>query len=236
MNFEQVRRLTIAALFSDDELVDQLVLKGGNAMSLIHRISPRLSLDLDFSLEADFEDIEGTRKRMEDALASRFESVQLVPFDVQLEAKPSSGRPDQPWWGGYELKFKLLDDQLYRSYGSDRRRMQREAAVLGPGQQRVFSVDFSKHEYTAGKIRVELDHYTIYVYSPAMIALEKIRAICQQMAEYEPTGKTKRARARDFFDIHAVVTKTGFSFGSPASLEMAPLIFAAKEVPLHLLG
>jgi len=50
MNFEKIRRLTITALFSDDVLFEQLVLKGGNAMSLVLGISQRASLDLDFSL------------------------------------------------------------------------------------------------------------------------------------------------------------------------------------------
>ena len=60
-----------------------------------------------------------------------------------------------------------------------RGRLGREALVVGPKHQKVFTVDFSEHEYTAGKVQVELDHYTIYVYPPAMIALEKLRAICQ---------------------------------------------------------
>jgi len=33
-----------------------------------------------------------------------------------------------------------------------------------------------------------------------------------------------------------VVTRTGFRFGAPANLELAKLIFAAKQVPLSLLG
>ena len=35
MDFDQIRRLTIVALFSDDELSERLVLKGGNALSLV---------------------------------------------------------------------------------------------------------------------------------------------------------------------------------------------------------
>lgn len=35
---EEVRIRTIMALFSDDLLFEQIVLKGGNAMTLIHRI------------------------------------------------------------------------------------------------------------------------------------------------------------------------------------------------------
>lgn len=235
MDFEDVRRATISALFSDDVLIDILVLKGGNAMRLVHRISPRVSLDIDFSLETDFPDVNEAQSRMERALRSRFATFGVVPFDVQLAKKPSMARPDQPWWGGYELTFKLIDDRRYHSFGSDHRRRQRAAMVIGPRNQTVFTVEFSKYEYTGGKERAELDNYTIYVYSPAMIAIEKLRAICQQMEEYEPTSKTRRPRARDFFDIHAVMTKTGFSFSSPECRTMLPLIFAAKDVPLSLL-
>jgi hypothetical protein len=237
MNFEEIRKLTITALFSDDVLYDQLVLKGGNAMSLIHHISPRVSLDLDFSMEADFEDVDEVQARMERVLANRFISVGLVPFDVKLVPKPSVQRENlPPWWGGYELRFKLADEKRHRSNVLDRDRLRREAFVLGPNQQKVFTVDFSKREYTLGKVQADLDDYTIYVYPPAMIALEKVRAICQQMDDYALTGTTKRPRARDFFDIFIVVTKTGFRFDRPESRDLLKLIFAAKDVPLSLLA
>jgi len=51
-------KLTIVALFSDDELFGQLVLKGGNALSLVYGLSSRSSLDLDFSIEKDFADLD----------------------------------------------------------------------------------------------------------------------------------------------------------------------------------
>ena len=82
----------------------------------------------------------------------------------------------------------------------------------------------------------DLDSYTIYVYTPAMIALEKVRALCQQMEEYTHTGRTRHPRARDFYDIHTVVTKTDFRFGAPETVGLAKEIFAKKEVPLFLLG
>jgi hypothetical protein len=223
MNFDEIRKLTITALFSDDVLFEQLVLKGGNAMSLIHRISPRVSLDLDFSMEADFENLEEVQARMEHVLADRFNSVRLIPFDVKLLPKPSVQQENlPPWWGGYELRFKLADEKRHRSFGLDfdRDRLRREAFVLGPNQQRIFTVDFSKREYTLGKVRAELDDYTIYVYPPAMIALEKVRATCQQMEDYALTGTTKRPRARDFFDIFIVVTMTGLRFDTPESRDL----------------
>lgn len=236
-SFDEIRKLTITALFSDDLLFEQLVLKGGNAISLIYHISPRVSLDLDFSMEADFEDVEEVQARMELVLAVRFNSVGLIPFDVRLMPKPSVQRENLPsWWGGYELRFKLTDEKRHRSFGSDRERLSREAFVLGPNQQRTFTVDFSKREYTRGKVRAELDDYTIYVYPPAMIALEKVRAICQQMDDYAPTGTTKRPRARDFFDIFIIITKAGLRLDTPENRDLLKAIFAAKEVPLSLLA
>lgn len=237
LDFDQIRRLTITALFSDDLLFDQIVLKGGNAMTIVHGISSRTSLDLDFSLEADFNDVEEIGRRAEQALAGRFAPRGFVPFDVKLAPKPTATKKNRsPRWGGYRLEFKLVDEDRYQRLKDDLERLRREAMVTGPNQLKVFSVDFSKWEYTAGKTSAELDSYTIYVYSPRMIALEKVRAICQQMEEYTFTRTTRTPRARDFYDIHAIVTKTDFRFGSAENAEPLKAIFAAKEVPLSLLG
>lgn len=48
---EQIKKLALIALFSDDDLMNTLVLKGGNALDLIYRVDNRASLDLDFSIE-----------------------------------------------------------------------------------------------------------------------------------------------------------------------------------------
>jgi predicted nucleotidyltransferase component of viral defense system len=237
MNFEEIRRLTITALFSDDMLFEQLVLKGGNAMSLVLGISQRASLDLDFSLERDFDDLQDVQARMERALASRFAPFKFVPFDVKLLPKPSNIDESRvPWWGGYRLEFKLVDEPRYQRLKSNLEQLRREATPVGPKQLKVFTVDLSKWEYTEGKTRTEMDSYTIYVYTPAMIALEKVRALCQQMVDYPLTGRTRHPRARDFYDIYAVVTNTSFRFDAPEAVALAKEIFAAKEVPLLLLG
>ena len=77
MDFAEVRRVTITALFSDDKLIDQIVLKGGNALSLVYGLSQRTSLDLDFSIEKDFADLTDTRRRIFHALKERFASARL---------------------------------------------------------------------------------------------------------------------------------------------------------------
>jgi len=68
-----------------------------------------------------------------------------------------------------------------------------------------------------------------------MIAIEKLRAICQQMPDY-PLRRHPTARARDFYDIHLIAATSGMDFSTPANLELTRQIFAAKEVPLEFLG
>ena len=56
-DLDEIRRITITAIFSDDLLSEILVLKGGNALALIYGVSTRTSLDLDFSMNSDFPDV-----------------------------------------------------------------------------------------------------------------------------------------------------------------------------------
>ena len=86
MDFEEVRRIAITALFSDDLFFEKLVLKGGNALRLIYRLGSRSSLDIDLSIEDDFNDLEEVGQRLRDALGRRFE--QFVSTFLIL---PSSG-------------------------------------------------------------------------------------------------------------------------------------------------
>ena len=55
------------------------------------------------------------------------------------------------------------------------------------------------------------------------------------MPEYLDRGRST-ARARDFYDIHRVVTKLGVDLANSDNLELAKHIFAAKHVPLNLLS
>lgn len=236
MDFSDIRRITITALFSDDELTERLVLKGGNALNLIYGLSSRSSVDLDFSLESDFEDLEDTGQRLFKALKNRFDSEGYVVFDEKLESKPKlDGKDEKSWWGGYQLQFKLIEKRKYELLKHRHDKLQIDAMVTGPKEKRVFIVDLSKHEYTEGKVEWELDFFRIYVYSPEMIAIEKLRALCQQMKEYPHTGK-KSARARDFYDIHLVLTAIGIDLRTPGNEDLLRHIFAAKQVPLSLLG
>jgi predicted nucleotidyltransferase component of viral defense system len=234
-DYREIRRTAITAIFSDDVLFERVVLKGGNALSLALSLSNRTSLDLDFSIENDFEDLDDIRNRVQNALENRFLAEGFVVFDFKFGTKPSIVPDGQsPRWGGYMAAFKVMEKQKYERLEGDSAARRRDSLVIGPGQQRVFTIDLSKYEYVAGKLEMEFDDYTIYVYSPTMIAIEKLRAICQQMPEYTMQRRPS-ARARDFYDICLAVSLTGMNLNSPENLDLARHIFAAKEVPLRFL-
>ena len=113
--------------------------------------------------------------------------------------------------------------------------IRRNALVVGPEQLRCFTVDLSKYEFCGGKVEKELDNYTIYVYTPEMIAVEKLRAICQQMPAYQ-LNPHKRARARDFYDIHLLVTAENLDLANGENVALLNDIFRAKDVPVDLLN
>jgi predicted nucleotidyltransferase component of viral defense system len=235
-DYREIRRIAITAIFSDDVLFERVVLKGGNALSLALGMSNRTSLDLDFSIENDFEDLDDIRYRVQRALENRFLAAGFVVFDFKFGAKPSIVPEGQsPRWGGYMAAFKVMEKQKDEKLIGNLAARRRDSLVIGPGQQRVFTIDLSKYEYVIGKLEVELDDYAIYVYSPTMIAIEKLRAICQQMPEYT-LQRCPSARARDFYDIHLIVSLTSMNLNSPENLDLVRHIFAAKEVPLKLLG
>lgn len=233
MDFVEIRSHVIVALLSDAVLVNRLVLKGGNALELVHGIVTRGSIDLDFSIEGDFDNVEDTRERIFFSLRARFERVGHLVFDESFEVKPPTPSHVDPWWGGYQAEFKLIDRALADSLGGKIENMRRQAQTIDTRHTRRFRVDISKHEYCEGKIPATFDGHEIYVYSEEMCAIEKLRAICQQMPEYEK--KTGQARARDFYDIYATVTKRGLDLSLPENLELFRNIFAAKRVPLEWL-
>jgi predicted nucleotidyltransferase component of viral defense system len=235
MDFTEIRRRTIVALFSDDVLYEQLVLKGGNAISLVYGYGSRASIDLDFSIENDFEDITDIERRIFAALEAKFGETGYTVFDRKFEAKPSQPRPESsPRWGGYQFEFKLIEKAKQAKLGGKLEDIRRNAVVIGPNQLRSFVVDLSKYERCHNKVEKAFDDYTIFVYTPEMIVIEKLRALCQQAESYKPNPH-KRARSRDFYDIHLLVTQEDIKLTSEENLALLRDIFAAKEVPVELL-
>src|SRR5688572_9611330 len=149
--FETIRKLAIVAMFSDDYLLSMMVLKGGNALSLVHKLSARTSLDIDFSIPDDFKDLGDVARRIESALKRTFERVNLDAFDVKLTPKPTEKPADAPdFWGGYMVEFKLLEKAVSASMADIQQRRVR-AVPVAPGDKRTFTIDISKHEYCQSK-------------------------------------------------------------------------------------
>ncbi len=204
MDLNEIRKKSIIALFSDDCLFEQIVLKGGNAMSLVYGLGNRASLDLDFSIDGDFSDVSDARKRIFDALRETFSKAGYRVFDEKFEPKPMITSSDNgARWGGYIVEFKLIGNKLYESLGGQLEVIRRQALVTGTLQKRIFRIELSKFEFCREKTEIDLDDYTVRVYTPEMLAVEKLRALCQQLPSY-PERAHKTARARDFYDhIHS---------------------------------
>jgi predicted nucleotidyltransferase component of viral defense system len=235
VDFAEIRSLVIVALFAEDRLLDQLVLKGGNAINLIYGYGSRSSLDVDCSIDGDFTNLEEVRHLLFRSLQTRFRESNHEVFDFGLEPRPLVQRVGiDDRWGGYTAEFKIIEHEFLERTGGDVERMRRTAVEIGPAHQRTFRIDFSKYEFCTPKRQDELNDYAIYVYTPEMLSLEKLRAICQQMEEY-PIQRNRSPRARDFYDIYVVLKEGKVDWASDSCLELARSIFAAKAVQLDLI-
>jgi predicted nucleotidyltransferase component of viral defense system len=232
----EIRKLAILALFSDDLLASLLVLKGGNALNLVYGVGARSSLDIDVSLAGDFEDEAQARDKIFEALAKKFKAADHTVIDLRFERKPREAAAGaMANWGGYEVKFKVIPTKLFRSLGGDAAKASRQADEIGPGHQRTFNIQISKGEHCTAMQEVAFADHAIPVYTPSMIAMEKLRAICQQMPAYE-FRKNPTPRARDFYDIHTIVTEMAVDLAIAENLNLVRLVFAAKAVPLLLIS
>ena len=231
---EEIKKIALMAMFSDDVLMENLVLKGGNALDIVYRIGSRASLDLDFSMPKDL-DILSWSDKIENLLVKTFQEHGLHVFDVKVEKRPNTPSTSTPdFWGGYKIEFKVIDGELYAKHKDDLELLRRYSFEVASDHKRKFSIDVSKHDYCGQKVEHEIDGLMIYVYSPEMILFEKIRSICQQMPEYKHR-LSPSARARDFFDIHSIKQHFKIDPLTFENLEVVRKIFASKDVPLVLL-
>ncbi len=238
---EKIKKLAIIAIVSDDYLMEQLVLKGGNAINLVYKISGRASMDLDFSMPGDFEEeqMDSIQSKLERLLRDTFQQEELVVFDIKLIKKPDNiKQPDMMrFWGGYQINFKVVPQSVYDSYSDNIESLRKYSTVIGPKDRRVFTIAISKFEYCDDKVAKDIDGYTVYVYTTEMIAIEKIRAICQQQPEYREIVQrhTPNPRARDFFDIYTITQSYPMDFNSFRIKELLITCFKSKKVPLNLI-
>lgn len=239
-NVDKIRELAIISLFYHDDLLDMFVLKGGNALNLVYGFNNRASLDVDVSMEDDFtpDELAEVKDKLQQSFDAVFSEENLKVFDLRFYPTPGTV-PDEyaGFWGGYTVEFKCIDEASFNADDLDNTR--KRAMVVGDRQVKTFKIDISKYEYCAPKQQAELSGFTIYVYSPVMVVIEKLRAICQQMEEYRTIVRTnRRPRAKDFFDIYTIVErwKTPINLYASESVEMLKEVFKIKRVPLRFLG
>lgn len=234
MTQEIARKLILKALFKDDWLYNRLVLKGGNALALVYNVGNRSSLDLDFSIEGDFEDTDVVSNRMSNALIATFKEAGVHVFDFKLEQKPRN--TSVSWWGGYRAEFKLIPKVLADKLAFRIEDMSRQSLTIDPGsQRRKYTIEISKFEYISEKITKRIEGIDIHVYSPLLLAVEKLRALLQQHPSYTQIPReVKRSRARDFYDIWAI--SDYFSIKLDMHLSTVKAVFDAKKVDLNLLN
>jgi hypothetical protein len=153
---QKIKKLVIIAMFSDDVLMERLVLKGGNALDLVHCVSARASVDIDLSIEGDFTSEERLtlQDRIEKGLRDTFRPEGYHVFDVKLEQQPPGLTADlEDFWGGYSVEFKHIELARYEELKENVEALRRNAVQLGQGPK--FLIDISKHEYTTGKTMVD---------------------------------------------------------------------------------
>jgi predicted nucleotidyltransferase component of viral defense system len=230
----EARKLILFALYRDDWLYNQLVLKGGNALSMIYKVGMRTSLDLDFSISGDFTDIKEISDRIEKALKRTFSEQKLVVFDFSFNPKPKDTKTD--WWGGYQAEFKLISEDNAEKLDYNIDQLRRQSFPVDAGsQRRKYTIEISKYEYIDGSQIKKYEGVDILVYSPLLLAVEKLRALLQQHPGYRQISTdAKRSRAGDLYDIWAICDY--FVIDLAAHLEVVQAVFNAKKVSMELLG
>lgn len=240
---KKIKNLTIIALASDDELVESLVLKGGNAIDLAYHDDDisRTSYDLDYSIiDGDFnEEEEMISKRIEKTLKQTFLEQNLVVYDYKFYAKPKKANAQtKDFWGGYKAEFKVIEKSIWDLHPENTKKLRTTSIALNPNNSTIFEIEFSKFEFVGQKAPVELDGYKVYVYTPEMIVFEKVRAICQQLPGYKNIvpSFSPRARARDFYDIYHIMDSHGIEPGTDENIKLIENIFSAKKVPVQFIS
>ena len=244
----QIKTIIINSLYEDDQLADFFVLKGGTLLELIWGVTKRPSIDIDFSLTVDNRSViseQNIAQRIEDVLKKGFEqgleSERYYLFDYKFKEKPKvQDQKYASFWGGYEIEFKLSSTAIDKE--SNLEDCRRRALAVGKKGSTVFKIDLSLFEYCEQALETDFESVYIYIYSPAMVIFEKLRAICQQDIHYpELIGrnpKYRTPRPKDFYDIMILMTKKGITDNdlcSEDNLRLLKTIFSKKQVPLDFL-
>ena len=250
LNQEEIRKIILKTIYTEESTKELLILKGGQSLS-IYNFSNRASYDIDFTIkesqEKVFERIEPILKMN---LEKAFEEVNFYLFDYKFTPKPRERHCNlPPYWGGYALEFKLISkikkEQLEREYDQQEKidkAIRNLAIPFGKNNSTKVELEFSYHEYSKNPMEIALEGTTIKIklYRPIIVVYEKIRALCQNIpGDHLP--KNKRGRSRDLYDIYSIIfSRSEYALGETEVFDKENVIelkevFKSKEVPLELL-
>jgi predicted nucleotidyltransferase component of viral defense system len=243
MTPDEMRNTILKAIYSDSDLKETLVLKGGNALKL-YNITDRSSQDLDFSIKESIRyEKENEGKKLQDLISDAFQQVGFLVVGFEFIEKPKKRNKDlPPFWGGYKISFAIVDTEKYQDkidlQDPDKMKELSKYGENLENNSKKIEIDLSYDEYVADKKSYDLEGTTIYLYSPLMLVYEKIRASCQQLDDYKLVGN--KTRARDLYDIYKILTNTRQTNLREAVLDQCNFyilenIFKAKDVPLELM-
>ncbi len=231
MRIEEVITETIIAIYRDPSLSSRLYLKGGSAMRLFDKLTSRLSIDVDFSIEDTVDKDKDFFTAIKNNIGASFRNLKFDIIDFKWGRKPKTpGREKPDWWGGWECEFKLVP---FSHRGKSIETKRRNALVPEGANSSKVIVDVSEHEYCGKSRRKTILGVKILGYSRELLVLEKIRAICQQHPDYK--YRLNKNRARDFYDIYEMTADVDDEFAHRCSRHIEK-VFKAKDVPLHILG
>ena len=243
MDYKEVRKLAIQAIYLNDDLSNILVLKGGNALSILE-LTRRESYDLDFSLYECAMEAEELEEKFKAAITNYFEENDYKVIKFEFKVKPKKEvAPKLFKWGGYSIEFKFITIDKYNEITKTTSKKTVKSAysqeyVNMTGTNDPVLIELSKNEYCKDFHEKAFEDITIKIYSPWMIIFEKLRAICQQMKEYK-NRTTSTPRARDFFDIYTTSKAYVLEKTPPEEIEelkeLCQNIFSIKEVDMSLL-
>ena len=131
-DLQELKKLALIAMVSDDRLMELLVLKGGNLIDLVYKVAFRSSLDLDFSIENDFEphELASLKDTIDRTLKTTYAEHGYQAFDISFQERPKHLSEDmRDFWGGYRIEFKLISDPDYQELRSDPAALRRNAEI-----------------------------------------------------------------------------------------------------------
>lgn len=247
MNQEQIRNTVITSIFSNDILLDKLTLKGGNALEF-QGVTDRASQDIDFAITEGVNfNCEKYGPMIKKSLIDGFAAAGYEVINFKLDVRPQKKSKvieqynskidfEDIVWGGYHIKFGIIQKEKYESLIENHVENIGAHAETTWENKKNIEIDLSKEEYTDPREEKELDGYTIYIYTPIMLVYEKIRASCQQLPQY--TIGSSKERARDLSDIYGIIIQTDNLYEQildPQNIYILKKMFILKGVDFKLL-